>query len=133
MIDGFLYYIGCMILFFAVILVIGVMPVQVVQALQLDETKVAGLTNFLWAVVIPLLVFSLPLRLWGGQTVGKKILGIKVVDSLGHDLTWVQCVARPASYILSMMGGLGFLWSLWDKEKRCWHDFIARTRVVRLS
>ena len=133
MIDGFLYQIGCMIVFFAVLLVVAAMPVPVVRDLQLDNTKVAKITNFLWLVAMPFLVFSLPLRLWGGQTVGKKILGIKVVDSLEHDLSWVQCLARPASYILSMIGLLGFLWSLWDKEKRCWHDFIARTRVVRLS
>jgi len=28
--------------------------------------------------------------------------------------------------------GLGFLWILFDPEKRAWHDRLSRTRVVVL-
>jgi len=28
--------------------------------------------------------------------------------------------------------GLGFLWSYVDTERRCWHDILTDTRVVRL-
>jgi uncharacterized RDD family membrane protein YckC len=27
--------------------------------------------------------------------------------------------------------GVAFLWILWQREKRGWHDFLARTWVVR--
>jgi uncharacterized RDD family membrane protein YckC len=27
--------------------------------------------------------------------------------------------------------GLGILWIVWSREKRAWHDFLARTWVVR--
>ena len=27
--------------------------------------------------------------------------------------------------------GLAFLWILWQREKRGWHDFLARTWVIR--
>jgi len=26
--------------------------------------------------------------------------------------------------------GLGFIWSLWDKDKLTWHDRISKTRIV---
>lgn len=28
--------------------------------------------------------------------------------------------------------GLGFLWMLWDKDKRTWHDRYSESQVVRL-
>jgi len=133
MIDGFLYQVGCMLLATAITMLIAFMPEQLARPLQPNNAKVGSWIQWGWLTVVPFLVFSLPLRVWGGQTVGKKILGIKVVDNLGNALSWGKCVGRPMLYLLSMMGLLGFLWSLWDREKRCWHDFIARTHVVRLA
>ena len=68
-----------------------------------------------------------------GKTVGKWLLGLRVV---GKD-------QRPISYrraLLRWIGtvglgcaslGLAFLWILWQREKRGWHDFLARTWVIR--
>ena len=132
-IDGVLYYGSFGFLFLVVMYLIAFMPEQLIRFLQLDNAKVGSFFQWGYWTVIPFLVFALPLRVWGGQTVGKKILGIKVVDNLGSALSWGQCVVRPILYLLSMVGLLGFLWSLWDREKRCWHDFMAHTHVVRLT
>jgi uncharacterized RDD family membrane protein YckC len=29
--------------------------------------------------------------------------------------------------------GLGFIWALFDGERRCWHDIAAGTRFVRMD
>lgn len=130
-IDGTLYMFGCQIAALGLFLIIPSLPRDGVWAANLTEPKVAGFVSILWLLVIPSLVFYLPSLIWKGQTIGKKIFGIRIVSELGNSLTWGQIIVRPWLYIPSMVGLLGFLWSIWDKEKRCWHDFLARTRVVR--
>jgi uncharacterized RDD family membrane protein YckC len=34
--------------------------------------------------------------------------------------------------IASWLCGAGFFWSLFDKQKRSWHDIYSDTRVVRI-
>lgn len=73
-----------------------------------------------------------------GQTPGKKILGIQVVKrSTGLPPGYGSAFVRNfifglevfALYIL--IGFLGFLWPLWDKQKQAWHDKAANTIVIR--
>ncbi|MFT5223920.1 MAG: putative RDD family membrane protein YckC, partial [Glaciecola sp.] len=28
---------------------------------------------------------------------------------------------------------LGYLWMLWDREKRTWHDIVVNVRVVKVE
>jgi len=68
-----------------------------------------------------------------GATPGKMALGIRVVSADGEPLTKGQSFVRYLGYIPSgLVFGLGYLWMLWDTEKRCWHDRMANTRVVRV-
>jgi uncharacterized RDD family membrane protein YckC len=69
-----------------------------------------------------------------GQTLGKKVLGIRVVDySTGGPLGYSKAFIRWLGRILSGICILGYLWMLWDKEKQTWHDKIAGTVVVPVS
>ena len=73
--------------------------------------------------------------LWAttGQTLGQKVLRIKVVQPDGSKLTWENAILRYLGYILnSLFVGLGFLWALWDKEKQGWHDKLAGAYVVKV-
>jgi uncharacterized RDD family membrane protein YckC len=68
-----------------------------------------------------------------GKTVGKWLLGLRVV---GRDqrpisfrralLRWIGTVGLGFASL-----GLAFLWILWQREKRGWHDYLARTWVMR--
>jgi uncharacterized RDD family membrane protein YckC len=67
-----------------------------------------------------------------GQTIGKRILGIRVIDfgqggSLGFGRAALRTVGRFVSQLLCY---LGYLWMLWDREKQTWHDKIATSVVV---
>jgi uncharacterized RDD family membrane protein YckC len=69
-----------------------------------------------------------------GQTIGKMIAGIKVVDSdsphLGVPLG--SAVLRASAYLVSLLpAGLGFLPILAASDGRALHDRLAGTRVVR--
>lgn len=69
-----------------------------------------------------------------GQTVGKKIMGIKVVSITGERLNWGQVVVRELFKIVSGLALLlGYLWMLWDKDKQTWHDKVAKTYVIKLK
>ena len=93
-----------------------------------------------------------------GQTLGKMVLMIQVVDSQGRMLSLGSAVLREllgkglllvgpalilfvdgtdelASLLLilvfMLVGLLGFLWIAWDHRKQGWHDKLARTYVVK--
>ena len=69
-----------------------------------------------------------------GQTVGKRILKIKVVSRDGTPLNWRKGLLRTVGYFLSSLPfGLGFLWALWDEDMQAAHDKIAGTCVVPAS
>jgi uncharacterized RDD family membrane protein YckC len=68
---------------------------------------------------------------WNGQTIGKKIMGIKVVTTSGGQLDWLKAFIRSVSKILSVLPlCLGYFWMLWDEKSQTWHDKIADTFVV---
>jgi uncharacterized RDD family membrane protein YckC len=66
-----------------------------------------------------------------GQTVGKAVIGAKVIGADGLPLTWGQALLRYVGYIVSgAVLSLGFLWVAIDGKRQGWHDKIARTYVV---
>ncbi len=68
---------------------------------------------------------------WDGYTVGKKIMGIRVVPVSGTQVDVVMAFIRSISKILSgVVFYLGFLWMLWDEKSQTWHDKLAETNVV---
>ena len=67
-----------------------------------------------------------------GQTLGKRALGIRVIDfraggPIGYGRGFVRQIGKLLSGIVLV---IGYLWMLWDKEKQTWHDKIATTVVV---
>ena len=67
----------------------------------------------------------------GGQTIGKMLLGLRVVGDDRQPPSFRQAALRWLAAVGFAPIGLGFLWVLWQPEKRGWHDFVARTWVVR--
>ena len=68
-----------------------------------------------------------------GQTPGKMLLRIQVVDQYGNKPSWGALLTRETigRLLSSFCWFLGHLWVAWDKEKRSWHDKIGGTYVVR--
>ncbi len=66
-----------------------------------------------------------------GQTLGMRVLRIKVVRGDAQPLSWVTGLLRYVGYVLSLISlGLGLLWVIWDPRRQGWHDKIAGTLVV---
>ncbi|MEA3291315.1 MAG: RDD family protein [Pseudomonadota bacterium] len=69
----------------------------------------------------------------GGQTVGMRAWRIKVIAEDGSALDWGQATRRYLAAILSWLpAGLGYWWSLFDSDKRAWHDSLSRSRLLVL-
>ena len=75
-----------------------------------------------------LLVFALFgffAKFWthNGQTLGMQVWGLRVQNRDGSAISLLQALLRFMIAIASWLClGLGFLWMLWDKDKRTWHD-----------
>jgi len=67
-----------------------------------------------------------------GQTIGKRMLGMKVVQTTGEPMSAGAAFLRCVGYLVSgMFFFLGFLWIAFDGRKQGWHDKIAGTLVIR--
>lgn len=85
-----------------------------------------------------LLVFALFgffAKFWthNGQTLGMQVWGLRVQNRDGSAISLFQALLRFMIAIASWLClGLGFLWMLWDKDKRTWHDRYSESQMVRL-
>jgi hypothetical protein len=85
--------------------------------------------QFGWGIVY----FSLLPAWWGGQTVGKKLFGLRVVEITGKPMTVMRCLKRYGGYAAGMAtGGLGFGQMLWDPNRQGIQDKAAHTVVLDL-
>jgi uncharacterized RDD family membrane protein YckC len=67
-----------------------------------------------------------------GATLGKRAVGIKVVDSTsGEAIGYGSAAGRWFGRLLSAAPLLlGYFWMLWDDEKQTWHDKLAHAVVI---
>jgi uncharacterized RDD family membrane protein YckC len=68
-----------------------------------------------------------------GQTLGKRIIGIRVVRADGRPPDFKTAAIRHlGGYPLAFFCfGLGLLWMLWDAKQQGWHDKLAGTLVIK--
>ena len=66
-----------------------------------------------------------------GQTIGQQAMGLRIIDEAGNPPGPTRAVIRVLVSILSYFFLLGFLWVLFQPEKRTWHDLAAGTWVIK--
>jgi len=71
----------------------------------------------------------------GGQTLGMRAWKIRLEgEESGRSVTWRQAIARFwLAWLAALPVAAGFWWSCFDPKRRCWHDRLTRTRIVRLD
>jgi uncharacterized RDD family membrane protein YckC len=96
---------------------------------EFDRVLDAAGASFGWGIVY----FSLLPAWWGGQTLGKKLFGLRVLELTGRPMTVLLCLKRYGGYAAGMAtGGLGFLQLIWDQNRQALQDKAAHTVVVDL-
>jgi uncharacterized RDD family membrane protein YckC len=67
-----------------------------------------------------------------GATLGKMLLGVKVVTATGGPISVGRAIGRYFAQTLSgLILGIGFIMAAFDDQKRALHDHICSTRVIR--
>ncbi len=124
-----------------------------VLALTIDEIILVGLTFFLYQWLKPILPPIWVDSIWfiflfyevidynyytlfwvfGGQTIGKRVVRTKIVKTDGSKFTYRDAFIR---YWVWMIGvsllGIGYFWIAWQKNKQGWNDLAAKTYVVKI-
>jgi len=80
-------------------------------------------------------LFGFFAKFWthSGQTLGMQVWGIRVQNADGTAISLWQALLRFIVSIASWLClGLGFIWSVFDKHKRTWHDLYSNTQLVRI-
>lgn len=116
---------------FAIVAAIEV-PLQVVRAHESKEIQVsfdfAGLLTF----VVVVAYFSLTNCIWNGRTLGKRLLGIRVLSIRHGEMSLSRSIRRALAYSVSFVTfGLGFLEYFRHPNRQTVHDRIAETIVVK--
>ena len=66
-----------------------------------------------------------------GKTIGKWFLSLRVVGGENERLGYRRACVRWIAAVAFAPVLLGWLWVLWSPEKRAWHDYLARSWVIR--
>lgn len=68
-----------------------------------------------------------------GQTIGKKMMNVRVIKRDGSPLDLWDAILRSviAYPIAILVFGIGFLWAAYNPQSQGWHDMIADTIVVK--
>ncbi len=94
---------------------------------------VVGLFVYLVIVLSQFLYFG---YFWSknGQTLGMRLLDIKVVMQGGESLSFMRAALRGTLgyWISGFFFGLGYIWAAFDADGAAWHDKLFDTRVVRV-
>jgi uncharacterized RDD family membrane protein YckC len=82
--------------------------------------------------IFALLTVCYDIGFWllAGQTLGKRVMGVRILRSDGTRLRFGNALRREIGYILSGILFLGYLWILFDNRRQGFHDKLAGTIVV---
>jgi len=85
--------------------------------------------RFGWAIAY----FTLLPTWWRGQTVGKRLFGLRVMHLTGRPLGMMDSFSRYGGYAAGLAtGGIGLLQVLWDPNRQAVQDKLAHTVVIDL-
>lgn len=97
---------------------------------RIEYTEWKNLIRFMSGVAYICYATLLESSAWR-STVGKRLVGIRVVDTDFKQLTMKAALKRNTSKVLSAIPlMIGFLSALFNEKQRAWHDKIAGSYVI---
>jgi uncharacterized RDD family membrane protein YckC len=118
------------------IVLLGCMGVWIGVVLETGRTGVGLAAVELWFFVLSWGYFLVFEWLWLGQTPGKRVVGIRVIQSQGTSVTGFQSAVRNIVRVVDALPffyGVGFLVAACNREQRRLGDFAADTLVVHVE
>ncbi|HZT81314.1 MAG TPA: RDD family protein, partial [Gemmataceae bacterium] len=112
---------------FGFIIVLSLMGALVGGVLNMARAGVGTAVTLVWIFVLEWGYFLLFEWLWAGQTPGKRLLGIRVIQEQGTGISFYQAAVRnvlrvadclPLPLLLPMTYGLGFAVAACNRQHR---------------
>jgi len=101
-----------------------------IEAKNMSETKIQILKTCLGFV--PIIYFAFTTYITNGQSIGKKILRIKIISIYHHRIGLWHCIERSLGYVASTLELMfGFYQVFWNPNRMALHDKIAETIVIK--
>jgi len=111
-----------------------IIPVAILFSLAIALNNGMILLILVAWLLIPANLYFIYFHKRTGQTIGKRMLNIKVVKENGESLSWGDAILRWIGYRISaIVLYLGLIWIAIDKNKQGWHDQMAKTYVKRVK
>ncbi len=110
------------------------MPQDFATLRTYDEALISyNLEQLIVSFFIGVLYYGLLYTQLNGATIGKKLVGIRVIRLDGQPFSWGTVFMREylGKFISTLPLLLGFFWALSDKHRQAWHDKIAQTIVIQ--
>ena len=106
------------------------------RAFGIEHESAAYVTGFTFIVLLAMggwLYAALSESSRHRATIGKRIMGLQVVNAAGGKLTFGQASARHVMKFLSLFSlGVGFLMATWTKRHQALHDLPNDCLVIRV-
>jgi len=130
LIDGVISQVAIAIIVFVFVFSLALSLADSMSANELEG--MGGVVGAILGMIIQWLWFTIAESSKWQATLGKKLLGLKVVDEHGQRISFARANGRYWSKILSAIILLiGFLMVAFTKKKQGLHDVIASTYVVK--
>lgn len=122
-----------LVMLYDLLAVVALLLLATALALPLSSGEVTAGRDPLFTVYLLATWFLYLAWFWRrGMTVGMRAWRVLIEREPGGAPGWGRCLLRFLVSLLSAAClGLGFWWSLFDPQKRTWHDMASGTRLLR--
>ena len=108
---------------------------ELIDALLASQNVIGEILRFLTLLgSVAFISFSYFVLIWtftAGQSVGKLLIGLRIVPLDGSKMGFGRSIIRYFAFLLSaLILFIGLLWVLVSDNRQGWHDKIARTCVI---
>lgn len=115
-----------------VLAIFGVDESRAQNGIMTELSLAHQVTLFFSLLLSPFLFFGF---FWthSGQTLGMQAWRIRVQNADGSAISWLQVVLRFGTAPFAfLVGGLGYLWMLFDARRRTLPDIVSNSQVVKI-
>ena len=103
---------------------------------EVDVARQPALYHFVLQATLLILSALYFVLSWsrGGQTIGMRAWRVRLVDAQGRSPGWSRALLRFVLATLSLLAaGAGFIYCLFDADRRAWHDVMLGTRMLHVG
>lgn len=109
------------------LILVFIFQIDVAQIKSFDNVS-SCIIGFIWWIYFA----SFDSSEWQAS-IGKRAMGLKVVDAHGHRVSFGRATGRYFStYLSGIILFIGYMMIGWNSHKRGLHDLIAKTYVIRV-